>query len=112
MATGRAIVENALDRLRSTLTPQDDRAFADTTLEALWKDARDIERDQGARLSLRHPGRLEPIIRSLESYSSVIDSFCQGFSPMAWVWVGLTNGPPRWSAINIAFRGLSNLCYL
>ena len=95
MATGQAIVTKALDRLRSTLKPEDDRAFADTTLEALWKDAREIERDQGARLSLRHPGRLEPLLKSLESYSSVIDSLCQGFSPMAWVWVGLINDSYR-----------------
>ncbi|MCJ1262293.1 hypothetical protein MMC22_002163 [Lobaria immixta] len=86
MATAQAIVTKALNNLKSSITPEDARTFKDATLQDLWKDAREIEREQGTRLALRHMGRIEPILRSLESYSSVIDSLCQGFSPMAWVW--------------------------
>ena len=91
MATGQAIVTKALQTLESSITPEDARTFKDTTLEDLWRDAREIEREQGKRLALRHMDRLEQILRSLESYSSVMDSICQGFSPMAWVWVELTD---------------------
>lgn len=91
MATGQAIVTKALQNLKASITPEDARTFKDATLEDLWKDAREIEREQGTRLALQRMSRLEPIIRSLESYSSVIDSLCQGFSPMAWVWVKLTD---------------------
>lgn len=95
MATAQAIVTKAIDQLRATITPEDARVFADTTSEALWKEAREIERELGARLSLRHMGRLEPLLKSLESYSGVIDSLCQGFSPMAWAWVCFAKNPSR-----------------
>ena len=91
MATGQAIVTRALQNLESSITPEDARTFKDTTLEDLWRDAREIEREQGKRLALQHMDRLEQVLRSLESYSNVIDTICQGFSPMAWVWVELTD---------------------
>lgn len=91
MASGQATVTKALNNLKSSITPEDARTFKDTTLEDLWRDAREIEREQGNRLDLRHMGRIEPILKTLESYSGVVDSLCQGFSPMAWVWVELTN---------------------
>lgn len=91
MANAQAIVTKALEDLKSSITHEDQRTFEDASLEALWRDAREIERDQGSRLALQHMGRIEPFLRTLESYSSVVDSMCQGFSPMAWVWVELTN---------------------
>lgn len=95
MATGQEVVTRALENLRSSITPDDERTFKDATLEDLWRDAREIEREQGTRFELRRMSRIEPILLSLESYSSVIDSLCQGFSPMAWVWVELTNINPH-----------------
>lgn len=83
MADGQAIVEKALNELKSNLTPGDARVFSDTTLEQVWKEAREIERHEGARQSLRNTRRIEPVLRSLESYAAVMDTFCQGFSPMA-----------------------------
>lgn len=87
MMDGQGIVKKALDRFKSTLVPGDEYTFSDTTLESVWKTARDIERQQGARSSMQNMRRMEPVLQSLESYSSVIDTFCQGFSPMAFVWV-------------------------
>ena len=91
MAVGRTTVKKALDQLKSTITPDDARAFSDTTLESVWQGALEIEREQGARLDLRFMRRIQPFLKSLESYASVIEVFCQGFSPMAYVWVELTN---------------------
>ena len=87
MGDGRAIVEKALDDLKSTVTPEHKRTFSDTKLEDVWNEARAIERHQGTRLALRNMRRIEPFLRSLETYSTVIDTFCQGFTPMVWVWV-------------------------
>lgn len=87
MATGEATVKKALDQLKSTLTPEDVRMFSNTSLEDLWREARRIEQEQGARTDLRCMRRLEPLLRSLESYASVIEVFCQGYAPMAFVWV-------------------------
>ena len=87
MATGEAIVRKAIDHLKSTITPEDVRMFSNTSLEDLWREARKVEQEQGARMDLRFMRRLEPFLRSLESYASVIEVFCQGYAPMAFVWV-------------------------
>ena len=87
MAAGEAIVIKALDHLRSTINPEDVRIFSNTSLEDVWREARKIEREQGARRDLRYMARIEPFLRSLESYAGVIEVFCQGYAPMAFVWV-------------------------
>ncbi len=87
MATGRAIVQKSLDQLKSTITHGDAHTFRDTNLEEVWQAAREIEQEQGARLDLRFMRRLEPLLQTLESYAPTIEVFCQGFSPMAFVWV-------------------------
>ena len=84
-------MKNALDQLKSTISPDDARVFSDSSLEQVWRGAREIEREQGARLDLRFMRRIEPFLNTLESYASVLEVFCQGFSPMALVWVELTN---------------------
>lgn len=87
MATGEVIVERALDQLKSSLTAEDVRTFSNTSLEDLWREARKIEKEQAARLDLRFMRRVERLVRSLESYAGVIEVLCQGYSPMAFVWV-------------------------
>ena len=87
MATGEEIVKKALDQLKSSLTAEDVRTFSHTSLEDLWREARNIEKEQAARLDLRFMRRVERFVRSLESYAGVIEVFCQGYSPMAFVWV-------------------------
>ena len=87
MATGEAIVKKALDQLKSSLTTEDVRTFSNTSLEDLWREARKIEKEQADRRDLRFMRRLEPLLRSLESYAGVIEVLCQGYSPMAFVWV-------------------------
>ncbi len=87
MATGRAIVRRALDQFMPTITPEDARIFVETTSIDIRRAACEIEKEQGARLELRFMRRIEPILLSLESYGPVIEVFCQGYSPMAFVWV-------------------------
>ena len=87
MATGEAIVKKALEQLKSTLSPEDIRMFSNTSLEDLGHEARKGQEEQVARLDLRFLRRLEPFLRSMESYAGVIEVFCQGYSPMAFVWV-------------------------
>ena len=87
MATGEAVVMKAIEHLKSTLTPEDVRMFSDTSLKDLWREAREIEAQQGARQDLRFMRRIESLLRTLESYAGVIEVFCKGHSPMAFVWV-------------------------
>lgn len=86
MTDGQSIVKKALEQLRSGIRPEDDRSFSDANLRDVWAVARNIENKQAARLTMRNMARIEPILRTLESYSGVMDTFCQGFSPMAFVW--------------------------
>ena len=87
MATGEEVVKKAVEHLKSTLTPEDVRMFSNTSLKNLWHEARKIQAEQGARQDLRFMRRIEPLLQTLESYASVIEVFCQGYSPMAFVWV-------------------------
>ena len=90
MATGQDIVEKAINGLKSSLSGEDERTFAKTSLDDVWQEARKIEKGQGRRLDLRFMRRIEPFLSSLESYAGVLEVFCQGYSPLAWVWVSLT----------------------
>jgi hypothetical protein len=85
--SGREIIARALDELKANVSPDDARTFQITSLQDVWDLARQTEREQNERNRNQYMRRLEPVLRSLESYSSVLDTFCQGFSPMAWVWV-------------------------
>ena len=87
MATGEAIVKKALDQLKSSLTTEDVRTFSNTSLADLWREARKIEKEQADRRDLQSMRRIEPLLRTLESYAGVIEVLCQGYSPMAFVWV-------------------------
>ena len=87
MATGEAVVKRAIENLKSTVTPEDVRVFSNTSLKDLWHEARKIEAEQGARQDLRFMRRIEPLLRILESYASVIEVLCQGYPMMAFVWV-------------------------
>lgn len=110
MATARVLVQRALDDLSRTLKPEDARFFRETALGDLWKEMRAIEHEQGQRLDMRFMRRLEPFLETMESYSKVIEVFCQGFSPMAFVWV---RRQCRSSAemLLTCVRGPSSLCY-
>ena len=87
MHTGQDIVRKALDSLKASLTEDDAYAFKNTQHEDVVKEACNIEHELGKRGSLRHTRRVEGFLEMLHSYAGVLDTFCQGFSPMVWVWV-------------------------
>lgn len=89
MATGEAIVEKALTQLKSTITEEDDRTFFDTRLADIWREARIIEQELAGRRDLRYMKRLEPYLQTLEGYASVLEVICQGYPPMAFIWVNI-----------------------
>ena len=89
MASACNLVKKALDQFKSTLSSDDKHSFSDTTYNDLWEGAREIEREQGRRMDIRFMRRIEPFLVSMESYAEVIEVFCQGFPPMAFVWVSI-----------------------
>jgi len=86
-ASGSEIIRRALDDLKRGVDGEHERVFQNTSAKDVWDLARKIEDDQRKRGRMRNMARIEPFLRLLESYASVVDTFCQGFSPMAWVWV-------------------------
>ena len=89
MASASDLVKKALDQFKSTLSSDDARTFMDTTYGDLWEGAREIEREQGRRMDIRFMRRIEPFLESMGSYAGVIEVFCQGYPPMAFVWVNI-----------------------
>src|SRR3954454_6735581 len=85
--SGQDIIRRALDELKTSVSADDARTFQNTSVHDVWELARRIEQEQNQRARLQNMRRIEPILRSLESYARVMGTFCQGFSPMAWVWV-------------------------
>ena len=83
--SGQEIIQRALDELKTNVNSEDGRAFENSTAQGVWDLAREIEREQNAKRRLQNMRRVEPVLRLLESYAGVMDTVCQGFSPMAWV---------------------------
>jgi hypothetical protein len=108
--SGREIIARALDELKANVSADDARTFEITSLQDVWHLAREMEREQNQRVRNQYMRRLEPALRSLESYSSVLDTFCQGFSPMAWVWVCFSsNGCQKLRTNHIVFTGSNQI---
>jgi hypothetical protein len=86
MADAPTIVRHAIDRLKTTITPEHQRKFPNDDLGKVWEVVRELEEEHSKRKSLRYMARIEPFLRTVESYSSLLDVACQGFSPIVWVW--------------------------
>jgi hypothetical protein len=87
MATDEYIIaKEAFLNLKRHLTLGDAEDFENTSVEQVWEVAREIERQQAARFSLRNVRRIEPVIRSFESYATTLEVLCQGFPPLSFVW--------------------------
>ena len=89
--SGQEVIKRALDDLKTNVSVDDARTFENTSVRDVWDLARQIEREQNERTRLQNMRRVEPVLQVLENYAAVMDTFCQGFSPMAWVWVRVTS---------------------
>lgn len=87
MADGAQMIQEAGIQLRTAIFDTEATSFYHTTLGDVEQALHAIEDEQAKRLSLRNLARIEPFISWMQDYSPVLDTFCQGFSPMAWVWV-------------------------
>ena len=79
-------IQDAFDRLSSSISSDDARDFNSTTLQDVRREIQAIEQRQAQRQSLQNVRRIQPFLNFAECYSGVLDTICQGFSPIAWVW--------------------------
>jgi hypothetical protein len=89
--SGEEVIRRVLDELKTNVSIDDARLFQNTSLKDVWDLARNIQREQIERNRLQNMRRIEPVLQLLENYAAVMDTFCQGFSPMAWVWVSVAS---------------------
>ena len=80
-------VKEAFERLSTSISSDDARDFDSTTLQDVRSAVRRIEQQQAERQSIQNMRRVDPFLKFMENYARVIEAGCQGFSPMAWVWV-------------------------
>lgn len=85
-ASQLATFESAFARLRDAVKPHHVVEFQDTKLQDVWEAAKEIQRIQRQRRSLRNMGRLKPFLQGLEKYSKCIDTLCNGTPFLPWVW--------------------------
>ena len=80
-------VKDAFERLGTSISRDDARDFHSTTLQDVRSAIRRIEQQQADRQSIQNMRRVDPFLKFMENHSKIIEAGCQGFSPMAWVWV-------------------------
>ena len=83
-------IRDAFEKLKSSISSDDARDFHSTTLNDVRNAARAVQDAQASRQSLQNLRRIEPFLKFTEKYSAVLEVICQGFSPMAWIWVGFS----------------------
>lgn len=86
----RQRMRSAFEELEKTITPQDSKDFAASTLQKVRKEALDIETRLAARQSLRNMRRLMPLFTALEHYAKSADTLCNGTPLLPWVWAPIT----------------------
>jgi hypothetical protein len=85
--SAQSMIQEAGIQLQTTVTSTEATSFNHTTFDDVEQALHAIEDEQAKRMSLRNLARIEPFLSWMQDYSSVLDTFCQGFSPMTWVWV-------------------------
>ena len=70
--------------------PADAKVFQATSYEDVWKAAEEIERAQREKKSLQNMRRVEPFLKCLESFASIIEVLCNGTPCLPWIWVSVT----------------------
>jgi hypothetical protein len=91
MADGaQFMIQDAGSQLQEIVTKDEASVFHHTTLGDIQQALQAIEDEQAKRMSLTNLRRIEPFLSWIKDYSAILDTFCQGFSPMVWVWVSLS----------------------
>src|SRR5437764_142069 len=81
------MIQEACVELQTTVTNTEAASFSHTRFDDVEQALHALEDEQAKRMSLKNLARIEPFLSWMQDYSSVLHTFCQGFSPMAWVWV-------------------------
>jgi hypothetical protein len=81
-----AIISEAFANFETLIRPDDACMFKSTTLEAVDKAIRIIERDQEQRRSMRNLRRIAPLLQSLAKFGGALETLCQGTPYLCYIW--------------------------
>ena len=77
----------AFNKLQDSLTIEDMRIFASTTMVDVWKAVQDVECQLEERRTLRGFHRIRTLLAGIEKYSGVVEILCQGTLYLPFIWV-------------------------
>ncbi len=80
-------IAQAFERLRRSISKEDAHDFASTQLKDVWEAVRKIDADQRKRQSAQNLRRVEPLLRGIEKYATVVDTLCNGTPFLPYIWV-------------------------
>jgi hypothetical protein len=87
MASPRSTIEDAFKKLRRSISDEDAHKFVSTGLQDVWAAVREIDGAQRKRKSAQNLRRIEPLLRGIEKYASIINVLCNGTPFLPYVWV-------------------------
>lgn len=82
----RLTLSDAFQRFEATVSADDSRFFASTTLADVRDEALRIEKQLRARRTSRNMARLQPFLRGIEHYAKVVEVLCNGTLYLSWIW--------------------------
>lgn len=94
-APATTTLAEAFDQLKRSVSASDAVVFQSTSLQDVWKAARDIEQHQQQRQSVRNLRRIEPLLNAIGKYSKVIEVLCNGTPYLPWIWVSPQQFPSQ-----------------
>jgi len=80
-------IAQAFERLQCSISKEDAQNFASTQLKDVWKVVREIDAEQRKKQSAQNLRRVEPLLRGIEKYATVVDTLCNGTPFLPYIWV-------------------------
>ncbi|KAJ4377261.1 hypothetical protein N0V83_000084 [Neocucurbitaria cava] len=85
-AGARLTLQDAFERFAATVNSDDKRLFNSTNFGDVRDEAIKIERQLRARRTQRNMARLEPFLKGVNHYSSVVEALCDEATYLSWLW--------------------------
>jgi hypothetical protein len=89
MADPANLFADACEKFRRSISDDDARKFASTSLKDVRVAIQDIENGQRKRQSVQNLRRIQPLLEGLEKYAKVIEVLSNGTPYLPYVWVSL-----------------------
>ncbi|PQE05664.1 hypothetical protein CJF30_00007812 [Rutstroemia sp. NJR-2017a BBW] len=99
MADPQAVIAEAFEKLRWSITEEDAHKFVSTELKDVWLAIREIDNKQRKRLSRR----IEPLLRGIEKYIKLASYHRDVFEALLSAYADIGAALPRFDRYKQAF---------